>query len=267
MHVIDRGSGTPVVLIPGIQGRWEWTTPAIDALSQRCRVLTFSLCDEPTSRFEHDPSKGVENYLAQLEAVLDRAGIREAVMVGVSYSGPIAAEFAIRHPERVRALVLVSALPTDWQCNRRARFYLRAPLLLSPLFLFDAPIRALPEIRTALPRRLDRAAFGLGQLRRALGAFLSPTRMATRLRWLNEFRFSDVSTIQTRVLVITGEPGLDRVVDPELTRRYIDAIPGARHAVIAGTGHLGLLTKSTVFAELVARFADETEPDERRASA
>ena len=47
--MIDRGSGTPVVLVPGIQGRWEWMRPAVDALAARCRVLTFSLCDEPTS--------------------------------------------------------------------------------------------------------------------------------------------------------------------------------------------------------------------------
>jgi hypothetical protein len=48
MKIIDRGGGTPVVVIPGIQGRWEWMKPAIDALAQRCRVITFSLADEPS---------------------------------------------------------------------------------------------------------------------------------------------------------------------------------------------------------------------------
>ena len=40
--VIDRGAGTPLVLIPGIQGRWEWMAPAVDALAARTRVLTGS---------------------------------------------------------------------------------------------------------------------------------------------------------------------------------------------------------------------------------
>ena len=33
MDIIDRGSGPPLVLIPGLQGRWEYLRPAVDALS------------------------------------------------------------------------------------------------------------------------------------------------------------------------------------------------------------------------------------------
>ena len=150
--MIDRGSGTPVVLMPGIQGRWEWMAPAVDALADRFRVVTFSLCDEPTSGFRFEPGRGIDNYLQQVDDALDRAGLDAAILIGVSYSGPIAAEYATRRPERVRGLVLVSALPPDWVPNRRARFYLRAPRLLSPLFLLDSPARILPEIRASLPR-------------------------------------------------------------------------------------------------------------------
>ena len=39
MKIIDRGGGTPIVVIPGVQGRWEWMTPAIDAMAHRCRVI------------------------------------------------------------------------------------------------------------------------------------------------------------------------------------------------------------------------------------
>ena len=111
--MIDRGTGIPTVLMPGIQGRWEWLAPAVDALAERCRVITFSLCDEPSSGFRFDPSLGIENYLKQLEEAFERAGIRQAVLIGTSYTGPIAAEFAARNPDFVRALILVSALPPD----------------------------------------------------------------------------------------------------------------------------------------------------------
>jgi hypothetical protein len=50
MTVVDRGNGVPVVLVPGIQGRWEWMAPAVDALASRCRVITFSLADEPSAQ-------------------------------------------------------------------------------------------------------------------------------------------------------------------------------------------------------------------------
>ena len=40
MTIVDRGRGLPVVLIPGVQGRWEYLRPAVDALAGICRVLT-----------------------------------------------------------------------------------------------------------------------------------------------------------------------------------------------------------------------------------
>lgn len=267
MNIIDRGSGTPVVLIPGIQGRWEWMIPAVDALAKRCRVVTFSLCDEPSSGFASDPERGIDNYLDQLDQVFERTGLTDAVVVGVSYSGPVAMEFTVRHPERVRGLILVSALPPDWQPDARAQFYLRAPLLFSPIFFIDAPMRAFREVRAALPRLGPRARFSALQLGRAARYFLSPTRMATRIGWLGRFRFSDPSTIHKPVMVITGEPGLDRVVAPALTHRYVDAIDNARHAVIPRTGHLCLLTKPDEFTNLVCRFLEETANDARRATA
>ena len=46
MTVIDRGHGTPLVLVPGIQGRWEYMRPAVDALAERFRVVTFDLCGD-----------------------------------------------------------------------------------------------------------------------------------------------------------------------------------------------------------------------------
>jgi pimeloyl-ACP methyl ester carboxylesterase len=267
MHVIERGTGAPVVLIPGIQGRWEWMSPAVDALAERFRVVTFSLCDEPSSGFSTDPSRGVENYLSQIEQVFERAGLDDAVVIGVSFSGPVAAEFTTRHPERVRGLVLVSALPTDWQPDARARFYLRSPLLLSPLFLIDAPTRAYREVRAALPRLSERARFSAAQAVRVTRYFLSPSRMAARVRWFAEFSFSDPSGISRPVMVITGEPGLDRVVPPHLTERYVTAIPHARHAVIQNTGHLGLLTRPREFVDAVTAFVNEIADDVRRASA
>jgi pimeloyl-ACP methyl ester carboxylesterase len=267
LNVIDRGHGIPVVLIPGLQGRWEWMAPTIDALARHCRVVTFSLCDEPTSGFPCTPERGIENYVAQIEAAMDRAGLDQAILLGVSYSGPIASEFALRHPDRVRGLVVASALPTDWVPDRRARFYLRAPWLLSPLFLIDAPIRAMPELRAAFPRIADRVRFSAAQVRRVLRAFVSPARMATRIQWNERYQFGDPAKLRMPVLVITGEDGLDRVVPPGATRHYLRDVPGAQHAVLARTGHIGCLTKPSEFADVVGRFTNEIWNDGRRATA
>ncbi len=72
MRVVDRGSGVPVVLVPGIQGRWEWMAPAVEALAARCRVITFSLADEPSAAW---PARGIgfDAYVEQIGQALDAA--------------------------------------------------------------------------------------------------------------------------------------------------------------------------------------------------
>lgn len=252
--MIDLGHGEPLVLVPGIQGRWEWMGPTVERLSSHYRVITYSLCDEPSSGFPCDAAAGFDNYLRQLETAMDRARLERATLVGVSYGGLIAAEFAARQPHRVSRLVLASALPIGWEPDRRARFYLRAPWLLSPLFVATAPLRLRPEVRAAFPHAGERMRFLVRHGLRVLKAPMSPPRMARRVRWAEAHRFADLEQVQAPVLVVTGEPGLDRVVPVELSQRTVDRVRQARHVVIPGTGHLGIVTRPDRFCDVVADF-------------
>lgn len=254
--MIDVGSGTPIVLIPGLQGRWEWMRPAVDRLARSHRAIAFSLCDERTSSFACDPSLGFENYVGQVGAALDRAGLQRAVILGVSYGGLIAAEFAARCPARVSALVLASALHAGWRPDARVRFYLKAPRLLSPLFVATAPGRMGPEVDAALPRLADRLRFVLRQTARVAAAPMSPSKMARRLRWAEAHRFSDPRRIAAPALVITGEPNLDRIVPVDVSRRYLGELGSATHAVLDRTGHIGIVTRPDAFAALLESFVD-----------
>jgi len=233
--------------------------PAVDALATHGRVVTFSLCDEPSSGFSCTPARGFENYLEQLRIALDRAGVARALLVGISYGGLIAAEFAARHPERVRGLVLASALPADWQPDRRVRFYLRAPRLLSPLFCLGAPLRLYPELAAAFPRMGPRVRFSLVHGRSVLKAFLSPTRMARRVQWATQFRFAHDARIMAPTLIVTGEEKLDRVVPLAVTARCAARLDDVRYATLPRTGHIGAVTRPHDFASLVASFARKLE--------
>jgi pimeloyl-ACP methyl ester carboxylesterase len=264
--MIDRGSGAPVVLIPGIQGRWEWMAPTVDALATRCRVLSFSLSDEPTSGVTVDERAGFDAYLQQVEDALQRAKVEQAILIGVSYSGLIATEFACRYPHRVRGLVLASALPPGWQPDARVRFYMRAPVLLAPLFALTSPLRMLPELRAAMPigRRMR---FVISLVARSLFARVSPSRMARRVRWIERYGFSNAAAIQIPALVVTGDDHLDRIVAPTLTRKYLELWPHARYHRLTSTGHIGSVTKAAEFALLVSAFANEIGADADRISA
>ncbi len=263
MKIIDRGGGTPIVVIPGVQGRWEWMKPTIRALAPRCRVITFSLADEPTCGASFDEAAGFWNYVEQVREALDAAGLPRAAICGVSYGGAIAAAFASRYPHRTSSLILVSALPPGWQPDRRVRFFLRAPRLLTPLFLVGS-VRLYREIAAATSGRAVPAA--LRHAARALTHIFSPQRMARRVRLLAAVDLSaDLSRVEVPTLIVTGEPGLDRVVPVADSLIYARIWPHARVETLARSGHLGFLTRAEAFAQLIVPFAESAvSADQRR---
>jgi pimeloyl-ACP methyl ester carboxylesterase len=258
MQLLDVGSGPPVVVIPGIQGRWEWMKPTIDALAARCRVITFSLADERGCGAHFEPATGFDCYVEQVREALDILGIERAAICGVSYGGLIASVFAARHPERVTSLVLVSALPPSWTPDTRVNFYLRAPTLLTPLFMI-ASVRLYREIAAATPGLLPGIGAAVGHGWRALTHMFSPARMARRVRLIERVHARDELTrVEVPTLIVTGEATLDRVMPVSRTREYLDIWPTARIVTLQRTGHLGLITRPDEFAAIVAPFVAES---------
>jgi pimeloyl-ACP methyl ester carboxylesterase len=254
--IVDRGRGTPIVLIPGLQGRWEWMRPTVDALARHHRVITFSLCDERSSPFPCDPEKGFDNFLEQVDLALDRAGVEAAVIAGVSYGGLVASEFAARRPQRVTGLALVSALHKTWEPDARQQRYLKSPVLMSPFFVATSPLRLRAEIIAALPSLGARLRFSAWHGARAVLCPTTPWRMARRIAWARSHRFANSHSVKAPALIVTGEPVLDRVLSVDVTRRYLDDLDSARHVVMEHTGHLGSVTRPGEFAEVLGRFVD-----------
>src|SRR5688572_180444 len=254
MNIVAVGSGPPIVIVPGIQGRWEWMKPAVDALAADCRVITFSLADEPTCGGRFDPAHGFESYVDQISDAMDQAGVAKAAVCGVSYGGLIAAAFAARHPERVSSLLLVSAIPPAWAPDARVRFYLRAPVLLSPLFLVGS-LRMYKEIAAATDGVLPGMAAAARHALNVLTHMFSPARMARRVHLLGPVNLGrELERVTAPTLVVTGEDTLDRVVPTRLTHEYIRIWPDAQRATISRTGHLGLITRPGDFAAVVVPF-------------
>jgi pimeloyl-ACP methyl ester carboxylesterase len=244
----DSGQGPPLVLIPGIQGRFEWMTPAIEALSRRYRVLSFSLDDlNDGSVFEACP--------ARIDRVLDGVGAAQAAVVGVSFGGLLAVRYAACRPERVGHLVLTSSPAPRWPLDPASARYLRQPTLAFPAFAIRAVRRLGPEIRTSLPTAAERLRFSVMHVSRVLRYPASPRRMA---RWVSDWMAADLvsgcRSITAPTLVITGEPPLDRVVPVSSSVEYLRLIPGARHVVLPRTGHIGLITRPDEYAAIVGDF-------------
>jgi pimeloyl-ACP methyl ester carboxylesterase len=258
VHIIENGLGPALVLIPGIQGHWEYVAPAAQSLSSTFRVITYPLADEPRAGFHFDRTLGFDNYVQQVEGALDKAGIDQAVVCGVSFGGLIALRFAALHPERTSRLILASTPGPGWHLRPRHDFYARMPYVLGPLFLAETPWRLRREMAAAFPQASMRWRFAASQLRVLGRVPLSLGRMAYRARLIATLdTVADCARIAAPTLVVTGERTLDHVVPVDGSTGYLTLIPGARGVVLERTGHLGSITRPDAFASIVRDFADQ----------
>src|SRR6476620_7242737 len=78
--MMDEGTGPPVIVIPGIEGRWEWMRPALRALVPTCRTISYSLAGDSGAPCQPAQAVGFEKYVQQLDAVFDRLGLQTAAL-------------------------------------------------------------------------------------------------------------------------------------------------------------------------------------------
>ena len=261
------GSGPALIVIPGIQGRWEWMRPALDSLQQSFRTVSYSLGGDFGAGWKMDASLGFENYLRQLDDVFDRAQLERAAICGISYGGFIALRYAATRPDRVSHLVLTSSPSPGWKPNSRQTGFIARPWISTPAFVATAPGRLWPEICAAFDDLPSRLAFCASHIRRVCMAPAIPSLMAARIVEQQSMDFAaDCAAVRRPTLVTSGEPHLDAVVPVDATRRYLSLIRGAKYAMIERTGHLGLLTRPDTFTSIVSEFVQPVERELRVAA-
>lgn len=253
--MFDRGTGQPLVVVPSIQGRWEWMRPVLKALARHARVIGYSLCGDIGSGMKLDPALGFDSYVAQIDRVLDRAGVARTAICGVSYGGVIAVRYAAVRPERVSHLIVASSPGPGWNPTERQARYASKPWMSVVPFAVTAVGRLDAEVRAALTDWPSRIRFVLAYVGRIAGAPMLPHRMGERVKLQRSVNgLDDCARVRVPTLVITGEPSLDKVVPVASTREYLGLIPGARYVMMDRTGHIGSLTQPDRFAEIVRDF-------------
>jgi 3-oxoadipate enol-lactonase len=253
--MVDLGSGPPLVLIPGIQGRYEWMEPTIRALAREFRVIAASLPGERGSIVSPNGHHGFDGYVEYVDALLDAKNIPSAVICGISFGGLIALRYAARRPERVRALILASTPGPNWKPDPYQERYIKRPILSSPFFVVRAIYHLWRELRVTYPALIDRVRFCAGASGRIIMAPAAPWRIGSRAQMATAERFDlDCASIKAPTLVVTGEEDLDRVVRQADSIGYVAAIDGARFHVFDRTGHLGTISAPERFTTIVSNF-------------
>lgn len=102
----SHGAGEPLVLIAGFaSGAWNWFKQ-VDALSKDFQVITFDPRGVSRSEIETDIPVSIQTIADDVNELLDHLKIEKANILGASFGGFVAQEFALEYPERVRKLIL-----------------------------------------------------------------------------------------------------------------------------------------------------------------
>jgi pimeloyl-ACP methyl ester carboxylesterase len=107
MYYEVRGSGPPLILLHGGLGSIEMCAPLLPALSADHRVIAVDLQAHGRTTDIDRPLR-MELMADDVAALIQQLGLDKADVMGYSLGGGVALQTAIRHPERVRKLVLVS---------------------------------------------------------------------------------------------------------------------------------------------------------------
>jgi pimeloyl-ACP methyl ester carboxylesterase len=247
------GSGEPLVLCHAgfvDSGMWDsqW-----EASGEFFRVIRFDMRDYGKS----DRAQGPVSRRKDLEGLLDQLEIQRAVLIGCSLGGTVVLDFALEHPERVAALVLVSAVPSGFEMQGAPPPDLLAMFAaiqqgdlaqVSELQLrlwvdgsFRQPEQVDPEVR-------QRAA-EMNRIPVEHGTFMLDTQPVDPLDPPAAIRLNEV---RVPTLIVAG--ALDH---PELLRAadmMEEGIQEARKVVIAGAAHVPNMEKPAEFNREVLSF-------------
>jgi len=110
VNAIERGSGSPIVLVHGLPGSaYDWK-PTLEALAARgYHVLAYDRVGYGYSDGRQGEAYTVDANARELLALLENAGLQNATVVGWSYGGSTAMAAALRDPSRIARLVLVGS--------------------------------------------------------------------------------------------------------------------------------------------------------------
>jgi 3-oxoadipate enol-lactonase len=229
-----RGAGVPLVLIHGAQGDQSMFNSFAPVFAHDYRVLTFDQRGSGLSEKPHG-DYSIAQLADDTAALMDHVGFDSAHIVGVSMGGMIALEFALRHPKRVRALVLGCTTPGGPKAVKIGGDS------------FTAAYSAKPMSSEDRGRALAEAAFTRGYLDRhpeIVPAMiearrqrpLDPVALEGRLKAAMRHDVYDrLALIKCPTLVITGKD--DALISWKNSQLLADQIGNAKLVLLEPAGH------------------------------
>lgn len=254
----DVGQGSPILMIhgsgPGVSAWANWRLN-MPVLAQQARVIApdmvgFGFSDRPAGQ-----RYSMDNWVAQAVGVLDALDVERADLVGNSFGGGLALALAIRHPRRVRRLVLMGAAGVPFTITPG----LDAVWGYEPSF---ASMRALmdtfahdPTLATDELAQLRYEA----SIRPGFHESFSAMFPAPRQRWVDAMcsAEADIRALPHQTLVLHGRE--DRVIPLANSLTLAEWIPNSQLHVFGHCGHWTQIEHAARFNRLVGDFFAEAD--------
>jgi len=246
---IQEGSGSNVLLLfNGIGASFELLQPFVDVLRDTT-VITYDAPGAGESSVPRYPWRPRRH--AELAAVLlDRLGYDSVDVLGISWGGMLAQQFARQYPARCRKLVLAATSPGT----------LMVPGRLSVILRMSSPLRyLLPEYMESIAGKIYGGSLRTNKLgaKRHASRMKPPSTLGYYYQMFSLAGWSSLSwlyKLQQPTLVLAGD---DDPIVPLINARVLAAcIPNARLRVV-DCGHLFLLTRATALGPEIETFLSE----------
>jgi pimeloyl-ACP methyl ester carboxylesterase len=262
------GSGPALLLIHGVGANSASWEPVHAKLAQRFTVIAPDLLGHGESDKPH-ADYSLPAFANGMRDLLGALGIDRVTVVGHSYGGGVAMQFAYQYPQLVERAVLVSA----GGVAKDVSFVLRLaalPMASDALLRLPGALAALRLFGRAVETVLGSTKFGrdaaniVGVLKnlqepRALSAFARTLRSVVDRRGQFVTMLDRSYLMQSiPVQVIWGEE--DSVIPVDHAHIAHAALPGSSLAIFENAGHMPFRDYPDRFVEVVERFIDSTRP-------
>lgn len=245
----ESGSGPPLVLVPGLAGGFELLGPLTQRLSRHFRVISYQLRGEDNC-FALRQGFGLTDLVKDLNEFLDWMRLESPIVVGLSFGGLIALDFAARHPARLSRLVLQG---TGARLERGLLPMVAGTVLNRYPLPSDSPFvnQFFNLFFGSAQRKDDRFAFVTRQCWQT-----DQSVMAHRFRLVEEFDIqSRLKRIRVPTLILAAER--DVMVSTRSLEELKEGIPLGRLQPLPRCGHLAFVTHPELVADRVRSFVGE----------
>ena len=252
----DVGDGFPALFIhgsgPGVSAWADWRL-VMPALSGRLRVIAPDMAGFGFSERPAGIRYDLDTWVAQAIGLLDALGLEQADVVGNSFGGALALAMAIRHPQRVRRLVLMGSVGVPFDITEG----LDAVWGYTPSFenmrrIMDYFAWDRSLVNDELAELRYRASIRPG-FQESFGAMFP----APRQRWVDALasREEHIRALPHETLIVHGRD--DRVIPLLTSLTLAEWIDRSQLHVYGRCGHWTQIEHAARFAKLVGDFLTE----------